>query len=46
MDEGAAGVNFRNMLVESEEMNVINYFYFYNGDGVYLVILKKDIYET
>jgi enediyne biosynthesis protein E4 len=32
--EGKTGINFRNLLKESEDFNVMTYQYFYNGSGV------------
>lgn len=36
------GIRFRNMLVESDEMNVLNYSYFYNGGGVAVGDINND----
>lgn len=32
--ESESGINFQNQLVEDEQMNIIEYLYFYNGGGV------------
>ncbi|MBA2762894.1 MAG: VCBS repeat-containing protein, partial [Segetibacter sp.] len=42
MDKGNTGVNFRNMLHESDEFNVMNYSYFYNGAGVAIGDINND----
>jgi len=42
MDKGNTGVNFRNMLQESDEFNVMNYAYFYNGGGVAIGDINND----
>lgn len=34
LEEGRTGVNFRNLVEETDEFNVLNYTYFYNGGGV------------
>lgn len=34
MEPGETGIDFRNTLFESDEMNVLHYVYFYNGGGV------------
>jgi hypothetical protein len=34
LDPGKTGVNFNNTLFEGEQLNVLNYIYFYNGGGV------------
>ena len=33
LDKSDTGVDLRNMLVEGDELNVMNYSYFYNGSG-------------
>ena len=42
INEGSSGINFRNMLVESDDLNVMNYSYFYNGAGVSIGDINKD----
>lgn len=42
LDEGKTGVNFRNLLQESKEMNVLVYSYFYNGGGVAVGDINND----
>lgn len=37
-----SGINFRNILQESEQFNVLNYGYFYNGGGVAVGDLNND----
>jgi len=34
LGKGKTGIDFRNVLVESPELNVLNYLYFYNGAGI------------
>ena len=34
LNKGRTGVDFRNLLIESPDLNVLNYQYFYNGAGV------------
>jgi enediyne biosynthesis protein E4 len=34
LSKSSTNINFRNILEESEELNVLNYTYFYNGGGV------------
>ncbi len=34
LDANQTGISFSNMLQESEEMNILEYLYFYNGGGV------------
>ncbi|HMP93834.1 MAG TPA: VCBS repeat-containing protein, partial [Phnomibacter sp.] len=36
------GISFNNRLVEDEELNVLNYTYFYNGGGVAAADLNND----
>jgi hypothetical protein len=42
LDKSDTGVEFRNMLVEGDELNVMNYSYFYNGSGVSVVDINND----
>src|SRR3954469_6131498 len=42
LDEGSTGINFRNLLQESKEMNVLVYSYFYNGGGVAIGDINND----
>ncbi|MEO5999250.1 MAG: VCBS repeat-containing protein, partial [Chitinophagaceae bacterium] len=42
MNKDNTGVNFRNMLLESDEFNVMNYSYFYNGGGVAIGDINND----
>jgi enediyne biosynthesis protein E4 len=42
MDKGDTGVEFRNMLIEGSELNVMNYSYFYNGSGVSVGDVNND----
>lgn len=42
LDKGDTGVEFRNMLVEGDELNVMNYSYFYNGSGVSVGDINND----
>jgi hypothetical protein len=42
LDEGKTGINFRNILQESKEMNVLVYSYFYNGGGVAVGDVNND----
>src|SRR3984893_12132443 len=42
LDKGRTGINFRNLLQESKEMNVLNYTYFYNGGGVAVGDINND----
>lgn len=39
---GSTGIDFNNYLEESEELNVLNYTYFYNGGGVAIGDLDND----
>jgi hypothetical protein len=36
------GINFRNLLIEDESLNVASYIYFYNGGGVALSDINND----
>jgi enediyne biosynthesis protein E4 len=42
LSKSETGINFRNILQESEEMNVLNYMYFYNGGGVAVGDVNND----
>ena len=42
LSKSKTGINFRNILQESEEMNVLNYMYFYNGGGVAVGDINND----
>ncbi|MFA6945089.1 MAG: VCBS repeat-containing protein [Pedobacter sp.] len=42
MDEDDTGIDYRNMLLESDDMNVMNYSYFYNGAGVSVGDINND----
>lgn len=42
LDEGETGIDFRNILDESDEMNVLKYSYFYNGGGVAIGDINND----
>ena len=42
LDEGETGIDFRNILEESDEMNVLKYSYFYNGGGVAIGDINND----
>jgi hypothetical protein len=42
MDKSNTGVTFRNMLLESDEFNVMKYSYFYNGAGVAIGDINND----
>jgi hypothetical protein len=42
LEEGRTGINFRNLLQESEEMNLLVYSYFYNGAGVAIGDINDD----
>ncbi|MEP7106846.1 MAG: VCBS repeat-containing protein [Ferruginibacter sp.] len=42
LDEGRTGINFRNLLEETPEMNVLKYSYFYNGGGVAIGDINND----
>ncbi|MDP3468078.1 MAG: VCBS repeat-containing protein [Daejeonella sp.] len=42
MDEDETGIDFRNLLQESDDMNVMNYSYFYNGAGVSVGDINND----
>lgn len=42
MGKNRTGIDFRNMLVEGEDLNVMNYSYFYNGAGVSVGDINND----
>lgn len=42
LDEDKTGIDYRNMLSESDDMNVMNYSYFYNGAGVAVGDINND----
>ncbi len=42
MSSGKSGIDFNNFLEESDELNVLNYTYFYNGGGVAAGDLNND----
>lgn len=42
LDPGDTGIKFRNDLVETADLNVLNYIYFYNGGGVAAGDLNND----
>jgi hypothetical protein len=42
LSSGYTGVDFNNYLEESEDLNVLNYTYFYNGGGVAIGDLNND----
>jgi hypothetical protein len=42
LDKESTGVTFRNELFESDQLNVINYGYFYNGGGVAIGDINND----
>ena len=42
LSAGNSGIDFNNYLEESEELNVLNYTYFYNGGGVAAGDLNND----
>src|SRR6185437_563392 len=42
LDEGRTGINFKNTIFEGEELNVLNYTYFYNGGGVAIGDINND----
>ncbi|MEP7374297.1 MAG: VCBS repeat-containing protein [Chitinophagaceae bacterium] len=39
---GKTGINFRNLLVEDQSLNVVHYIYFYNGAGVAIGDINND----
>ena len=42
LNSGKTGINFRNLLVEDESLNVVHYIYFYNGAGVAIGDINND----
>jgi enediyne biosynthesis protein E4 len=42
LSKSSTGINFRNILQESEDLNVLNYMYFYNGGGVAVGDVNND----
>lgn len=42
LDKDKTGIDYRNMLRESKELNVMNYSYFYNGAGVAVGDINND----
>jgi hypothetical protein len=42
LDKSDTGIGFRNMLVEGDDLNVMNYSYFYNGSGVSVGDINND----
>ena len=42
LDKGETDIDFRNMLAEGDELNVMNYSYFYNGAGVSVGDINND----
>jgi len=42
LDDGKTGINFRNLVVDNEFLNVIQYIYFYNGAGVAIGDINND----
>ena len=42
IDSASSGVNFSNDLVDSSDMNIVEYLYFYNGGGVALGDINND----
>ncbi|MEP7257122.1 MAG: VCBS repeat-containing protein [Flavitalea sp.] len=42
ISSSSSGVNFKNLLVENEEFNVLSYPYFYNGGGVAVGDINND----
>ena len=42
MSPGKTGIDFRNLLVEDETLNVAHYIYFYNGAGVAIGDINND----
>jgi enediyne biosynthesis protein E4 len=42
LSESKTGINFRNLLKESDDLNVLNYQYFYNGSGVAVGDINND----
>jgi hypothetical protein len=42
LDKSSTGIDFRNLLVEDETLNVAHYIYFYNGAGVAIGDVNND----
>lgn len=42
LSKGDTGIDFRNMLAEGDDLNVMNYSYFYNGAGVSVGDINND----
>jgi len=42
LTSGKTGIDFRNLLVEDESLNVVHYIYFYNGAGVAIGDINGD----
>src|SRR4249920_1526147 len=42
MDAGKTGINFRNLVVDDESLNGVQYIYFYNGAGVAIGDINND----
>ena len=42
LSHGKTGIDFRNLLVEDEGLNVAHYIYFYNGAGVAIGDINND----
>src|SRR5215210_95212 len=42
LDHSTTGIDFRNLLVEDESLNVAHYIYFYNGAGVAIGDINND----
>ena len=42
LSKSKTGINFRNILQESEDLNVLNYMYFYNGGGIAVGDVNND----
>lgn len=42
LDEETTGINFKNEIFEGEQLNVMNYGYFYNGSGVAIGDINND----
>lgn len=42
LNKDQTGIDFRNLLEESDDMNVLNYSYFYNGGGVAIGDINND----
>src|SRR5688572_1826466 len=42
MDAGKTGINYRNLVVDDESLNGVQYIYFYNGAGVAIGDINND----